>query len=154
MVRAFLINTYSHLISYVCRAFTRNTTLYPNPECFNPARWLSPSYPTYREPVTQFPTISNHSGFGFGQRICIGMQWTDIMAIIGCGGLAWAFTFSKKRDEIGRETPIEWRKTNELLIVKPDAFAFECKPRSERHAEMVREAWGEAREMDPHQREV
>lgn len=76
------------------------------------------------------------------------------MAIVGCGGLAWAFTFGKKRDGIGRQIPIEWRKTNELLIVKPDEFAFECKPRSERHAVVVREAWREAKEMDPHRREV
>lgn len=76
------------------------------------------------------------------------------MALVGCGGLAWTFKLKKKRDEIGREIPIAWRATNEMLIVKPDEFAFECRPRSEQHGEMVREAWKKAREEDPHGRKV
>ena len=75
------------------------------------------------------------------------------MALVGCGGLTWAFKFEKKKDEIGREIPIEWRKTNEMLIVKPDEFAFQCRPRSEKHGNMVQEAWRDAKESDPHAQE-
>jgi cytochrome P450 len=31
--------------------------MYPEPEEFKPERWLDPQYPTYKEPLTAYPTL-------------------------------------------------------------------------------------------------
>jgi cytochrome P450 len=48
-------------------AIHRDPSLYPDPEIFKPNRWLEAKYPTFREPLTQFPNITNYSSFGFGR---------------------------------------------------------------------------------------
>jgi cytochrome P450 len=35
----------------------RDTDLYPDPESFIPERWLEPSYPTYKQPLTVYPNL-------------------------------------------------------------------------------------------------
>lgn len=70
--------------------------MYPDPETFNPLRWLKPDYPTYREPLTQFPTIINSSQFGYGRRLCQGQTVADEDLFIGIGSIAWLFNISKR----------------------------------------------------------
>jgi cytochrome P450 len=31
--------------------------MYPDPEEFKPERWLDPQYPTYKGPLTAYPTL-------------------------------------------------------------------------------------------------
>jgi hypothetical protein len=134
------------------RAFTRDERVYPEPEDFLPQRWLSPKYPTYKEPLTEFPTIRGHSLFGFGRRTCQGQNLTYDMLLLGCGGIAWAFDLKKRRDAQGAEIEIPWNKTNSLLIIKPDPFVFDLAPRSERHRLEVVKNWSLAQEKDPQKR--
>lgn len=54
-------------------AIHRDPELYPDPETYNPIGWLHPKFPTFREPLTQYPNVQNYSMFGFGKRICPGM---------------------------------------------------------------------------------
>ncbi len=70
--------------------------MYPEPETFNPLRWLEPSYPTYKEPLTQFPTIINSSQFGYGRRLCQGQTVADEDLFIGIGSIAWLFNISQR----------------------------------------------------------
>ena len=69
--------------------------MFPDPEAFNPLRWVDPSYPTYQEPLTQFPTIINCSQFGYGRRLCQGQTVADEDLLIGIGSIAWMFDISK-----------------------------------------------------------
>ena len=48
-------------------AIHREEKLYPDADKFNPDRFLDPKYPTYREPLTQYPNVQNFSSFGFGR---------------------------------------------------------------------------------------
>ncbi|KAL2270590.1 hypothetical protein VTJ83DRAFT_2774 [Remersonia thermophila] len=122
---------------------TRDETLYPDPETFNPARWLDPSYPTtYREPLTRYPNLSGFSQFGFGRRTCQGTPVVEQDLMLTMGGLAWAFHIRKKRDPAtGKEIPVHWNDFTPLLIAKPAPFQFDVVARSEERMKAVRQRY-------------
>jgi hypothetical protein len=70
--------------------------MFPDPEAFNPLRWVEPGWPTYQEPLTQFPTIINCSQFGYGRRLCQGQTVADEDLLIGIGSIAWMFNIAKQ----------------------------------------------------------
>lgn len=72
--------------------------MFPDPESFNPLRWLKPEYPTYREPLTQYPTVINCTQFGYGRRVCQGQGVADEDMLIGMGSIAWLFDIAKKAE--------------------------------------------------------
>ncbi len=76
-------------------------SLYPNPEEFNPDRYLDPKFPTYKEPLTKYPNVVNHHVFGYGRRICMGMDMVDYQLVTILGALASCFDVSKKKDKLG-----------------------------------------------------
>ncbi|KAF1981674.1 cytochrome P450 [Aulographum hederae CBS 113979] len=136
-------------------AFLRNPVKYPDPESYRPERWLESGWPTFQEPLTQFPTIKGLTSFGWGQRACLGQTLTQDELIIACGGLCWAFNLKQKVDPVtGEKIEIDLNKSNSLLIVKPDPFQMAFEPRSgERREEVVR-LWEEAEKRDVEEREA
>ncbi|GAB7355767.1 hypothetical protein MBLNU459_g6452t1 [Dothideomycetes sp. NU459] len=122
-------------------AFLLNPVKYPDPESYRPDRWLEPSWPTYQEPLTQFPNVKGMTSFGFGQRQCLGMSLTQDELLLACGSLAWAYNLKRKVDPTtGREIEVPTDKCNSLLIVKPDPFQMAFEPRSaDRKADVIRE---------------
>lgn len=78
------------------RAIHREIVLYPGPEEFNPLRWLSPDYPTFREPLTKFPNLQAYSAFGFGRRICPGLNVAERSLKLLVARLGWACRVEKK----------------------------------------------------------
>ncbi|KAF2709758.1 cytochrome P450 [Pleomassaria siparia CBS 279.74] len=77
-------------------AISRDPDMFPDCEAFNPLRWVEPGYPTYQEPLTQFPTIINSTQFGYGRRVCQGQTVADEDLLIGIGSIAWLFNMSKQ----------------------------------------------------------
>lgn len=82
-------------LTKILRAISRDPDMFPDPEAFNPLRWVEPEFPTYQEPLTQFPTIINSTQFGYGRRTCQGQTVTDEDLLIGIGSIAWLFNISK-----------------------------------------------------------
>ncbi|KAI1844509.1 hypothetical protein JX265_009996 [Neoarthrinium moseri] len=120
---------------------TRNEELYPDAETFNPARWLEPSYPTYKEPLTQHPNLHGFSQFGFGRRTCQGVPIVEQDLFLAMGGIAWAFNVTKKRRADGTEVPVHWNEYSPLLIAKPAPFEFDAAPRNQAIAARVQAMW-------------
>jgi hypothetical protein len=105
---------------------TRDEAIYPDPETFNPDRWIVPHYPTYREPLTTYPNLNGYSQFGFGRRTCQGLPIVEQDLFLTMGGMAWAFDIRKKRDKDGMEIPVHWDNYTPLLIAKPVRFQFDA----------------------------
>lgn len=83
---------------FICRAIQRDPELYPEPDTFNPNRWLSPKFSTYREPLTQYPNCQNYSVFGFGRRLCPGSNIAERSLNIIVARLGWACNITKAKD--------------------------------------------------------
>ncbi|KAI1818858.1 cytochrome P450 [Poronia punctata] len=129
-------------------AIARDPAVYPDPETFNPARWLEPSYPTYAEPLTTYPTLQGYSQFGFGRRTCQGLPLVEQDLYLAMGGLAWAFNIVKKRTSGGEEVAVPWNEYTPLLIAKPVPFEFEARVRDEAVRKELGAMWYQGRGED------
>lgn len=131
------------------RVFTRNATKYPDPDNFRPQRWLEPGWPTYKEPLSQYPTIAGMSSFGWGARICLGQSIVEDQCLLALGGLCWAFDLKFKIDpSTGKKVKIPTGiKSKSLSIVEPEKFQMDFLVRSHKR-EKVAEMWKTAMSKD------
>lgn len=123
--------------------------MYPDGLNFNPARWLEPSYPTYKEPLTVHPNLQHFSSFGFGRRACPGFNFTERSLIIMVARFAWACNIKHAIDPATK-------KEIELNIVyepvanpRPLPFPAVIEARSEERMTLVRKEVEKAAERDP-----
>jgi hypothetical protein len=130
------------------RAIHRDPELYPNPESFNPNRWLDPSFPTYKSPLSQFPSLVNYSMFGFGRRICPGMNIAERSLFILTARILWACQMGKKKDSQGKEIEIPEYDYVAGFNTQPKFFEFELRDRKGR-GKLVKEMYLESRKNDP-----
>lgn len=79
----------------------REPKRYPDPDSFRPERWLDKDWPTYREPLSQFPNLQNFSAFGFGRRICPGQNIAERSLYILIARIAWCCDISQRRTPSG-----------------------------------------------------
>lgn len=86
-------------------AIHRELVRYPDPESFRPERWLEKDWPTFKEPLTQYPNLQNFSAFGFGRRICPGQSIAERSLYILISRVAWACHISAKHDDGGNPLP-------------------------------------------------
>jgi hypothetical protein len=138
------------MVSFIDKysAILRNAEKYPDPEHFRPERWLETGWPTFQEPLTAYPSIKGMSSFGWGKRQCLGMNLTQDELLIACGTLCWAYNISFKLDPVsGKEIEISPEKTNWLLIIKPDPWELDFRPRNQSRKQDILNLWLHAEEQ-------
>jgi Cytochrome P450 len=138
-VEWFVALTLDETSAYLYRSLTRDPAVYPDPDTFNPGRYLDPSYPTYREPLSEFPTIRGYHGFGFGRRICPGQEVAEAELLVACAAITWAFSLERKIMASGEEVPIDDYDFTSTLITTAKPFEMEFVVRSKKHAQMVQD---------------
>lgn len=114
--------------------------MYPDGETFNPTRWLDNSYPTFKEPLEQFPNIKRYSSFGFGRRICPGFEIAERSLFIQIASLAWACRISKTVVD-GKEVPVPYCDYTDGAQSFPKPFTFEVKSRDAAILAMLEQDW-------------
>jgi Cytochrome P450 len=131
------------------RAIHREPALYPDPETYNPERWLSPEYPTFREPLTKYPNLQNFSSFGFGRRICQGQNIAERELHIATARIAWACQIEKAKDADGNVIEVPLYNYTVGFNTQPEPFQYSLKPRSEERMAILKRAVQSAKETDP-----
>ncbi|EUC65968.1 cytochrome P450 family protein, partial [Rhizoctonia solani AG-3 Rhs1AP] len=106
-------------------AITRDKTIYPNPECFNPDRFLDPKVPPA-------------PAFGYGRRICPGSHFADANLFLLISTLMYIFDIQRAVDANGQEIIPEIKMAIDSTVSwKPQSFPFVLKPRSEAHMKLA-----------------
>jgi cytochrome P450 len=83
-------------------AIHRNEADFPDPDRFNPERFLKDSQ--YHRP---FPNERRYMTFGWGRRVCAGQALAEQGTFISVARLLWAFNIQKALDESGNDIPVD-----------------------------------------------
>lgn len=94
------------------RSILTDEEIYPDGKLFNPARWLEPSYPTYKEPLSLYPNCHGFQAFGYGRRACPGVEFAERSLVIMIAKLGWAVNIRWPLGQDGKEI-------RETLVYEP-----------------------------------
>jgi hypothetical protein len=126
--RLCLRSMHYHLIYFVDRAILHNPEDYPDPEVFNPSRYLTPEGeldPSVRD--------SGTACFGFGRRACPGRHIATASLFAVVSTLLATIDIVRAKDAEGNEiVPVV--DVTSGVISHPKSFPWAARPRS-RHAE-------------------
>ncbi|OBZ65325.1 O-methylsterigmatocystin oxidoreductase [Grifola frondosa] len=104
-------------------AFSRDPTIYPNPDEFNPERFLKDG-----NLDAQVKDPSSFA-FGFGRRICPGRHFADSLFWLTVASVLHVFDIGPPVDATGQQIPPEAKMTSSILSA-PEKFQCTIKPRS------------------------
>jgi cytochrome P450 len=127
----------------------RDPELCPNPDEFNPGRWLDPSYPTYKEPLTVYPNLQGYSAFGAGRRICQGINIAERSSNIQVAYLAWGCDIGRAKDASSKEIIPPLYDYERGFNVAPKPFKFVLTARSVAKAVFIEKAFQRSLKEDP-----
>jgi len=126
---------------------SREESLYPKGEEFIPDRWLDPSYPTFKTPLTEFPNLRGDTAFGYGSRSCPGVDLTFCELSTLIGSLLWAFTINRPEGVAGKAAPIPWYETAPWVITMSKPFKCDIQVRSEEKRRIIMETFPDGGEL-------
>ncbi|KAF3767438.1 putative cytochrome P450 oxidoreductase [Cryphonectria parasitica EP155] len=109
--------------------FSRDPDVYHDPETFKPERYLAP----HSEPDP------SSFVFGFGRRICPGKRLADEGIFLVIAKALAVLDVSKALDEEGKEIEPVFGHQSSGIVAHALPFSVSIAPRSEAHAELVRE---------------
>lgn len=121
-------------------AINLNEEYYPNPQLFNPARFLDEKDPRYvpaLKGAKAHPAKAGHSSFGWGRRICPGADLAANSLFIALSKLVWSF------DILPTRTYDTFDYTDGFNI-RPRPFQCQIRVRSEGREQILEQEMKEA----------
>lgn len=110
-------------------AINLNDEYYPNPQLFNPARFLDQKDPRYQPELKgakNHPAKAGHSSFGWGRRICPGTDLAANSLFIALSTLIWAFDILPTRE-------YDTFDYTDGFNIRPKPFNCQIRIRSDQH---------------------
>ena len=121
----------------------RSDQYYQDADSFDPSRWLNPASSLYREPLTEFPKLQNHSVFGWGRRVCIGQDYAATQMLVVCAAMMYGFNMGAGVDEKGNVLDLDIDKllTTPNVIPIMDPIDIRFTPRDQAQASRLKELY-------------
>lgn len=124
-------------------ALNRDETKFPNPETYHPERWLEPSWPTFMEPLSRYPSLREGKAmhtFGWGRRACLGPAMADYEIFMFAACVCWGFNLSLNKCPVTDEdVTFDTQATNSNVILEPAPWPMNVEPRGVERARMMME---------------
>ncbi|KAF2971657.1 hypothetical protein GQX73_g1917 [Xylaria multiplex] len=129
-------------------AIHNNPSRYPEPHRFDPSRWAHDSQTSAESANNRDPSKRDQFGFGAGRRICQGIHIADQNLFLAISRLIWAFDFKRPIDpSTGEEIVPDMGDLAEGLLVCPNPFNADIKPRNASRAEAIKAEWNKMTEL-------
>lgn len=109
---------------------SREPSTYPEPEEWRPERWLEPSWPTYSEPLSEYPTIQGDVAFGYNARAFPGVDLAAAELYTTIGSIAWGFDIKRIEGRKGCDNLVPWYETNPYVPDMTSQYPCHVTPRS------------------------
>lgn len=118
---------------------------YTNPHEFIPDRWLHNKYGTAVDDSERYDREQRKITYswGNGRRICSGQKLAENSLQIGISKMVWAFDIDVPPESVNDVDDSPQTAYHGGFIIGPHRFPVRIRPRSERHAEIVKKEFGE-----------
>ncbi|KAJ3540330.1 hypothetical protein NM208_g5116 [Fusarium decemcellulare] len=117
-------------------AIQRDPTRYPDPDAFDPARYLNSPLTAAEYMNSQDPYDRDHFSYGAGRRACPGVHLAEKSLFIVISRTLWGFNIEKKKGPGGSVVEPTTRMMPGFLSV-PLPFECEITCRSDQHREII-----------------
>ncbi|KAF2851961.1 cytochrome P450 oxidoreductase-like protein [Plenodomus tracheiphilus IPT5] len=119
-------------------------TYYSDAETYNPDRYLNHTKLSVEYAASPDYEKRDHYAFGAGRRICAGMHLAERTVWRTMAQLLWAFRIEPAVDAEGKNVALDEIAYHETMVYAPEPYQVKFIPRSEKHAQVVRDASAEA----------
>jgi len=128
----------------------RSEEFYQDANTFDPARYLDPASPQYKEPLTEFPKIQGHTVFGWGRRVCVGMEYAATQMLVVCAAVSFAFNMDIAIDPAtGEKAKISIENaTPNVIPILTEGVPLIFNPRSAAQEQRLRDIYRLQKEQD------
>ncbi|KAH4181805.1 hypothetical protein HBI80_226140 [Parastagonospora nodorum] len=124
-------------------AIHRDPELWPNPDAFDPSRYLNHSASAADYINASDPKTRDHFAYGAGRRVCPGVHVAERSLYINIARVLWGFNLRKKIGKDGQVIEVTEKMAPGFFSV-PENYECDIRPRSAKHAEIMKKQWAEA----------
>ena len=123
----------------------------PDPRKFDPMRFINDSQSEFQSATNADENQRQNWIFGAGRRMCQGMHIAERSLFLAIARIVWAFNIDKPIGPDGEPVDADIEDLVGGVAVQPNDFRIDMTPRSQKKADMIREAWKHCEEelLDP-----